>query len=176
MCLLRLFHKKNAARPAGIRIGETGFTARTAGQPLSGRASALFSLFEKDPAKLSGEERALRAETEEAFLKAGARIGKCPVDIGASFVLPIALAKFLVIRGFTVRSVRAAAFLPEERGNFAWLAAHFPAIRLEGETEDTGAALYLDGREPVLFDTETETLKGLAEKMAETAGRMHFTI
>ena len=173
MCLLRLFHKKNAARPAGIRIGETGFAERTAGQPLSGRASALFSLFEKDPAKLSGEERALRAETEEAFLKAGARIGKCPVDIGASFVLPIALAKFLVIRGFTVRSVRAAAFLPEERGNFAWLAAHFPAIRLE---EDTGAALYLDGREPVLFDTETETLKGLAEKMAETAGRMHFTI
>ncbi len=115
MCLLRLFHKKNAARPAGIRIGETGFAERTAGQPLSGRASALFSLFEKDPAKLSGEERALRAETEEAFLKAGARIGKCPVDIGASFVLPIALAKFLVIRGFTVRSVRAAAFLPEER-------------------------------------------------------------
>lgn len=175
MCLFGFFKKKNENRPAGVRIADAAFSNAPAGRSPSEHERALYALFAKEPISLTAEERALRAETEEAFLKAGQLIGKFPVDIGTGSALPLALAKFLAIRGFVVRYIRADGFDEAEKADYAWLGVHFPDIRIVKENENT-AALYLDGREPVAFQPETESLKALAERMTEKAGGMHFII
>ena len=176
MCLWRFFKKKNEMPPAGPCIGNAKFRETPAGQSPSPHERALYELFDKNPAKLTAEERALRAETEEAFLMARRLLGKASVDIGSAVRMPLSMAKFLAVRGFRVVSIRTGVFAAEEKEAFAWLAVHLPEIRIAEDQEDADAALYLDGRVPVMFRPETEELESLALRMAETAGKMHFVL
>ena len=174
MCFLKLFAKKNETRPAGPRIADAAFPESPAGRTPSENETRLYALYAKEPTALTGEERRVKAETEAAFLAARQAASDCPVDIGKAPALPLALAKFLLVRGFSVRSVPAGSISEAERETYGYLTVHFPDLLL---TEKAGEeALYLDGREAVPFSPEGDTLKDLAERMAEKARKMRFVI
>ncbi len=176
MCLIKRIFERKEKRPAGNLIGKTVFPENAAGREPSENEKRLYELFEKDPVKLTAEERKLRAETEEAFLKAKQALGKCPINITSGTALPLALAKFLLIRGFDVWLVTTEDLYPGEKADYGWLAVHFPNLRLAKGKDPGNAALYLDEREPIMFDPERESLEMLALRMAETAWGMRFFV
>ncbi|MBR3629861.1 MAG: nitrogenase [Oscillospiraceae bacterium] len=69
------------------------------------------------------------AACEDALRHAKTVIGSAPVVIDYTATMrPLSLAKLLLTHGFNVTALYADSFSGEEKDDFAWLQAHYPAL------------------------------------------------